>query len=165
GRFTDVTRAQTPIHCDQPVLTQGLKDLRSHMTSRCDSETSYCRVTSDWHPRLSHAVASRLYNSHSACRLNCEAMPCNSLGHQSEVRSNGNVGVAKQRLTCPPWCDHRKSDHSFKHVQRDIRAGRLVSPRWGFAQLTRCIPRVDRPWRHPVAAPRLNRKTWGLRAG
>jgi hypothetical protein len=131
GRFTDVTRAQTPIRCDQPVLTQGLKDLRSHMTSRCDSETSFCRVTSDWHPRLSHDVASRLYYSHIAVRLNCEAMPCNRFGHQSEVRSNGAVGVAKQRHACLPWCDHRKSDHSFKHVQRDIRVGRLVSPRWG----------------------------------
>jgi hypothetical protein len=118
GRFTDVTRAQTPIHCDQPVLTQGLKDLRSHMPSLCDSETSYCRVTSDWHPRLSHAVASRLYNSHSACRLNCEAMPCNRFGHQSEVRSNGAVGVAKQRHAWPPLCEHNNSDHHFKRQRR-----------------------------------------------
>ena len=68
GRFTDVTRAQAPIRCDQPVLTQGLKDLRSHMPSRCDSETSFCRATSDWHSRLSHAVALRLYTSHIAHR-------------------------------------------------------------------------------------------------
>ena len=33
-------------------------------------------------------------------RLNCEAMPCKSLGRQSEERSNGDVGVAKQRQAC-----------------------------------------------------------------
>ena len=85
------------------------------MPSRCDSETSFCRVTSDWHPRLSHDVALRLYNSLIAVRLNCEAMPCNSLGRQSEVRSNRDVGVAKQRHTCPSLCDHNNSDRHIEH--------------------------------------------------
>ncbi len=104
GRITDVKRVQTPIRCGQSVFTPVLKAARSHMPSRCDSETPFCRITSDWHPRLSHAVASRLYNSHIALRLNCEAMPCNGLGRQFEevIRRIGRsckatAGAANQR--------------------------------------------------------------------
>jgi hypothetical protein len=72
---------------------------------RRDSETSCCRITSDWHPRLSHDVASRLYNSHIALRLfntlialrlNCGARAFNSLGHtqreSSILQHNGERG-------------------------------------------------------------------------
>jgi len=104
GRITDVKRVQTPIRFGQSVFTPVLKAARSHMPSRCDSETPFCRITSDWHPRLSHAVASRLYNSHIALRLNCEAMPCNGLGRQFEevIRRIGRsckatAGAANQR--------------------------------------------------------------------
>ena len=93
------------------------------MPSRCDSETPYCRVTSDWHPRLSHTVALRLCNSLIVLRLNCEAMPCNSLERQSEVRSNRDVGVAEQRHTCPPLCDHNNSDRHIEHERSASQRG------------------------------------------
>ena len=103
------------------------------MPSRCDSETPYCRVTSDWHPRLSHDVALRLYNSLISVRLNCEAMPCNSLGRQSEVRSNRDVGVAKQRHTCPPLCDHNNSDRHIVHEHSASQRGERGDGKSGWA--------------------------------
>ena len=50
---------------------------------------------------LNLRVATSIPNRKMArWRLNCEAMPCKSLGRQSEERSNGDVGVAKQRQAC-----------------------------------------------------------------
>jgi hypothetical protein len=63
GRITDVKTAQTPIRCGESISMPGLKSVRLHISSRCDSETSFCRVTSDWHPRLSQTVALRLSGS------------------------------------------------------------------------------------------------------
>ena len=63
GRITNVKPAHTPIRCGESILMSGLKSVRLHMSSRCDSETSFCRVTSDWHPRLSQTVALRLSGS------------------------------------------------------------------------------------------------------
>ena len=80
---------------------------------------------------LTHAVALRLYNSLIAVRLNCEAMACTSLGRQSEVWSNRDVGVAKQRHVC-----HQSAITTIRIAvssmgRREFRASRIMSPRWG----------------------------------
>jgi hypothetical protein len=83
------------------------------MPSRCDFANAFWLVTSDWHPRLLHGVALRLKLNGkgaggrgqgaggrgqgaggSVLRLNCEAMPCESLGHQSEEP------VQRKRQSC-----------------------------------------------------------------
>ena len=53
--------------------------------------------TSSLNLRVATSIPSRKM---ARLRLNCEAMPCKSLGRQSEERFNGDVGVAKQRQAC-----------------------------------------------------------------
>ena len=68
------------------------RSARSHMTSRCDSANSFRLVSSDWHPRLSPAVALRLKGwSHRVV---------------IELRSNDR--------RCPLALDHETADRSFR---------------------------------------------------
>ena len=76
----------------------------SHMPSRCDSANPFWLVTSDWHPRLLHAVALRLkLKGKGARRCDRIAKQCHAKASDTSPRnpSNGNVRVAKQRQVFP----------------------------------------------------------------
>jgi hypothetical protein len=76
----------------------------SHMPSRCDSAKALWLVTSDWHPRLLHAVALRLkLKGKGARRCDRIAKQCHAKALDTSPRnpSAGNVRVAKQRQMFP----------------------------------------------------------------
>jgi hypothetical protein len=86
-------------------------------------------------------------------RLNCEAMPCNNLGQQSEEL------IHRRRLSCeatacvPPMSDHNNSDQRCKHERSanqhvelgDGHSGQVESCRpvgvWGGVK--QCFPWAD----------------------